>query len=106
MAKRLPGVVATALLASLGIIVSITWYYAYQHGNLPPSNFDNSMGGPWNHNAEMTKFVDVICGVGSLGVVASLVWLATARTTRSRLVAIGLIVLCVATIVYHVMLID
>lgn len=106
MANRVLQIIATSLFAALFTIVGLTWWYAYDNGYLPPADLDRSMGGPWNHIAEMTQFVDYICGVGSLAVLASLAWIVTAQTVRLRLMAGAFILTSVSIIGYHVLLLD
>lgn len=106
MANRVLQLNAISLFLALVGTVGLTWWYAHNNGYLPAADFDRSMGGPWNHNAEMTLFVDYICGLGSLAILASLAWVFTAQNARLRMIAGAIMLASIVTIGYHVLLID
>mgnify|MGYP003126972878 CR=1 FL=1 len=103
---RLPFVLALGSLVGLLTLVGYTWCYAWSTGQVPSSDATPSAGGPWNHNAVMTTFVDYICLAGTLSGVLGVICAIVTRTTTHRVFAITSFVVSLVTVGYHVVLID
>jgi hypothetical protein len=99
-----------ASATSLAIIVAMTWAAAQRINAIPDvaawQHYQDTGNGPWNHNGEMTLYVDYMFFASAMTFVSGLTTAVFARAVGRRLLGGTAITAAVVIMWYHFQLID
>lgn len=95
---------------SLTIFIAATWAAAWRTGAIPGVEawqyYRDTGNGPWNHNGEMTAYVDFVFLASAMTLASGIAMAVLVRPVGQRWLGGFAIVFAVATMWYHFLLID
>ena len=105
--ERISFAFTVASSMSLAIIIAITWIAALRLGAIPSvAAWEQSGNAPWNHNGEMTAYVDYVFLASTMTLASGFAMAVLARSVGRRLLGGIAIAAAVVTMWYHFLLID
>ena len=107
---RITFVCTIASATSLAIVIAMTWTTALRTNAMPNvaawQQYQDSGNGPWNHNGEMTVYVDYVFLASAMTLVSGLTMTVLARALGRRMLGGIAITAAIVTMWYHFQLID
>jgi hypothetical protein len=107
---RVACVCTVASSASLTIVIATTWAAAWRTGAIPSveawQHYHDTGNGPWNHNGEMTAYVDFVFLASVMTLASGIAMAVLVRPVGQRWLGGFASVFAVATMWYHFLLID